>query len=230
MNLPPDRLWSAEITNERRYWEAQFVRARQFMQRRCELDSVLIEIAAQHPLVNGHEPGEEFTARLDLGHELFERFRRDATRVEIYVPGSRHVHEGIADKISLSSAGTMYLLSLGVPAHAIHGDDLNLAYKGVAGVYGSADECFVAASYFKDEDFGRLISVVSPAQLLRKTLHYAAFGVLPLSYTAPTEVMFHDYVEEVFNKIPYVLLKDHDLQSPDSEAANVLRGERKPEQ
>jgi hypothetical protein len=198
------------------------------MQSRRNEDSVLIEIAAQHPLANGDQPGSEFTARLDQGAELFRRFEALVPRVEIYVPGSRHVHEGVADTVSLSQAGTAYLLRLGILGESLHGDDLNLRYKGDAGVYNSADECFVAASYFRDEMFGHLISVVSPAQLLRKTLHYAAFGVLPLSYTAPTETMFHDYVDEIFDKIPYVLLTDHDLQSPDSVAAADMRASRKP--
>jgi hypothetical protein len=101
-------------------------------------------------------------------------------------------------------------------------------YKGDAGVYNSADECFVAASYFTDRGFAHLISIVSPAQLLRKVLHYAAFGVLPLTYTAPTAEMFHDYVGEIFDKIPYVLLVDHDLQSPGSTASAESRASRMP--
>ena len=198
------------------------------MLQRRDRRSVLIEVAAQHPLVNGSEPGEEFTARLERGKELFEKFRAEGMHVELYVPGSRHVHEGDPDKISLSEAGSFYLKNAGVPAEVIHGEDLNTAYKGTSGVYNSADECFVAASYFKDQGFGRLVSVVSPAQLLRKTLHYAASGVLPTSHTAPTDVMFHDYVEEAFDKIPYVLLVDHDLQSPDSRVAREMRAERQP--
>lgn len=189
---------------------------------------MLIEIAAQHPLVNGDQPGDEFSARLNRGVELFDTFRRLAPIVEVYVPGSLHMHGGSPDSVSLSYAGTTYLEAAGIPRSALHGDDLNLTYKGDAGVYNSADECFVTASYFKDQSFGHLVSVVSPAQLLRKTLHYAAFGVLPLSYTAPTEEMFHDYLDEIFEKIPYVLLVDHDLQSPESTAAAALRADRKP--
>ena len=221
--------WYTDATNARDYWTAQFAAARQFMYSRQNENSVLIEIAAQHPLVNGDQPGDEFSARLNRGVELFGTFRKLAPTVEIYVPGSLHVHESFPDSVSLSYAGTTYLEAAGIPRSVLHGDDLNLTYKGDAGVYNSADECFVAASYFKDRNFGRLVSVVSPAQLMRKTLHYAAFGVLPLSFTAPTEKMFHDYLEEIFDRIPYVLLVDHDLQSPESTEAAVLRAERKPE-
>jgi len=192
-------------------------------------DSVLIEVAAQHPLVNGTKPGSEFTARLDRGIELFRALQKEYQLVEMYVPGSRHAHLGTADDLSLSNAGTAYLREAGIPPEVLHGDDLNTTYKGNAGVYNSADECFVTASYFKDADFGRLISVVSPVQLFRKMLHYAAFGVLPLSYTAPTDSTYHDYVEEAFDNIPYVLLTDHDLQSAESSAAAEARAERMPD-
>jgi hypothetical protein len=228
MDAAPSNSWPEDATDARHYWASQFAAARSFMQSRRNERSVLIEIAAQHPLINGDQPGREFTARLDRGIELFRIFRQLNSRVEIYVPGSRHVHEGTPDTVSLSYAGLTYLQATGIPSVALHGDDLNLTYKGDAGVYNSADECFVASSYFKDGGFGRLVSVVSPAQLMRKTLHYAAFGVLPLTYTAPTEEMFHDYVDELFEKIPYVLLVDHDLQSPDSMVANAMRADRKP--
>ena len=111
--------------------------------------------------------------------------KKNGIKVEIYVPGSTHVFKGHADKISLSKAGINFLSQLGIPLEALHGDDLNIKYKGMDGVYNSADECFVAASYFKDNNFGRLYSVLSPVQLFRKTFHYMEYGVLPQNYNAP---------------------------------------------
>lgn len=195
---------------------------------RHEMQSVLIEVAAQHPLIDRTRPNDEFAARLARGVELAHTFKGAGLVVEVYVPGSRHMHHGVSDHISLSSAGTAYLVDAGLPRSMLHGDDLNDRYKGDAGVYGSADECFVAASYFKDNNFGALASVVSPVQLMRKMLHYIEFGVLPLAYTAPTESTHHSYIEEIFEAIPYVLAVDHDLQGPESIMAQKLRYERKP--
>jgi hypothetical protein len=52
--------------------------------------------------VDGIAPGEEFAARLRVGMELYDRFRTAGAAVEIYVPGSRLMADGIEDKISLS--------------------------------------------------------------------------------------------------------------------------------
>jgi hypothetical protein len=188
----------------------------------------LIEVAAQHPLVNGTRPGVEFSSRLDLGKSLYDELTQSGRDVELYVPGSIHVHEGRPDKISLSKAGRLYLEALGVPSTHIHGDDLNDRYKGREGVYGSADECFVAARYFTENPFGLLVSVVSPAQMLRKTLHYIEFGVVPLNHTAPTCESYHNYLYELFEKIPHVLLVDRTLQDGASGEAQRLRDQRMP--
>jgi hypothetical protein len=219
--------WLTDI-EARRFWERQYQLAHEFMASRRGDRSILIEIAAQHPLVDGVRPNEEFASRLDLGRRLYWEFSTEGRSVELYVPGSRHRDGDIVDSISLSAAGKAYLIDLDVPDEAIHGDDLNLKYKGRDGVYGSADECFVAASYFKDRSFGSLASVVSPAQLFRKTLHYLAFGVIPLNYTAPTTTGYHNYITEIFENIPHVLFANHDLQAPDSSSAQHLRDQRRP--
>lgn len=188
---------------------------------------VLIEIAAQHPLTDGIRPNEEFSARLERGRELFGRYREEGRFCEVYVPGSRHVFRGTADRVSLSEAGQAYLTGRGVPAAAIRGDDLNIKYKGGEGVYGSADECFVTASYYRDGDFGVLASVCSPGQMIRKTLHYIEFGVVPLNFTTPVLDGFHDYIDELFTQVPHVLAVDARVQG-DSTEAKRLRAERKP--
>jgi hypothetical protein len=208
-------------------WTAKLDAARATMKERAVASSVLIEIAAQHPLVDGVLPNEEFRTRLDRGKELFDAFRASGRAVEVYVPGSRHMFDGQPDLISLSSAGKSYLESLSIPSELIHGEDLNYRYKGTDGVYGSADECFVASQYFKDGLFGTLASVTSPAQMLRKTLHYIAFGVVPQNFTAPTIDSYHDYIDELFLAIPRVLAVDSTLQG-DSKDAERLRAERKP--
>ncbi len=211
----------------RNLWRSKYLRARAVMEERKDNHHTLIEIAAQHPLDDGIHPNDEFRARLERGKQLFELYRAASDRVEVYVPGSRHVFEGRPDRTSLSEAGRSYLIDNGMPPSAIRGDDLNSQYKGAEGVYNSADECFVAASYYKDTNFGILISVCSPAQMLRKTLHYIEFGVVPLNVTVPTLSSFHDYIDELFDKIPRVLTIDPSLQGHSAEARR-LREERKP--
>jgi hypothetical protein len=209
-------------------WHAKYSLAQAFMVERAKHSpKVLIEVAAQHPLTDGLYPNEEFQARLERGKELFEAYSALTSNVEIYVPGSSHVFSGQTDRISLSEAGRRFLEQHEIPEQIIRGDDLNWRYKGNDGVYGSADECFVTASYFKDAGFSILASVVSPAQMLRKTLHYIEFGVVPLNYTAPTLNAFHDYIEELFEQIPNILSVDSTLQGNSAEARR-LREERKP--
>jgi hypothetical protein len=110
--------------------------------------------------------------------------------------------------------------------------DLNQRYKGESaahpGVYCSADECFVAASYWRDGGFGHLLSVVSAGQSLRKMLHFIEFGVYPLMHTAPTLVAAHDPAVEAMTLIPSVLFEDASLQGEDSRQAVMFRTERVP--
>ena len=87
----------------------------------------------------------------------------------------------------------------------------------------------MAASHFRDGDFGTLVSVMSPAQLMRKTIHYVACGVLPLTHAVPTRSMFHNLlIDEALDGIPQALSIDHDLQHPNSAGAARLRTERRP--
>ncbi|MGW3179037.1 hypothetical protein ACWDD9_07215 [Kitasatospora sp. NPDC001119] len=209
-------------------WRERLSTAQAFMRARRHLPGVLIEVAAQHPLADRAVPGEEFEARLRRGHELYRGYLEAGRPVEVYVPGSRHRHLGVEDENSLSRAGGEFLEKLGVPAPVVRGDDLNERYKGEAGVYGSADECFVAASYFRDGGFGTLVSVCSPAQMMRKTLHYLQFGVYPLTHTAPTAEGFHDFLYELLVAVPEVMGTDDTLQDPGSDGAERLRSDRRP--
>lgn len=190
-------------------------------------NGLLIEVAAQHPLIDGIYPNPEFSARLDAAIKRYELERENRETVKIYVPGSRHMQNGIADRISLSEAGCNYLEMHGVDPADLYGEDANLKYKGDDGVYNSSDECYVAASLFRDLGFGRLASYCSPAQLMRKALSYIQFGVLPDMYSVPCDDMFHDYVDEVFIHIPVFLGDGTGLQA-DSDEAKRLREIRKP--
>jgi hypothetical protein len=216
-----------QATDARAAWDKKLEQARALMAARRGRPRALIEVAAQHPLVAGVRPNEEFEARLNRAHELYTELTTHGIDVELYVPGSCHMFHGIADKISLSQAGSDYFIASGISAAHIRGEELNHRYKGDDGVYNSADECFVTASYFKDGDFGTLITVLAPGQLHRKMLHYIHFGVLPLPHTAPTTTSFHNYVHEAFVELPHVLFEDPDLQAPGSPKANRLRAERR---
>jgi hypothetical protein len=223
---------AAATEQVREIWTAKLTAALDAVRARQSVASDLIEIAAQHPLIDGTGPDPEFTARLERGAELYRQSLAAGRAAEIYVPGSRFMDNGIEDKITLSAAGTRYLVGQGIPAASVHGDDLNDRYKGPGaaqpGVYCSADECFVAARYWTDSGFGRLLSVVSAGQLLRKMLHFVEFGVYPLMYSAPTLEAAHDPVIEALLMIPEVLFEDAGLQAPDARRAMAFRRSRMP--
>ena len=52
-------------------------------------NKVLIEVAAQHPLING-KPGEEFEHRLKKGIQIYNAEKEKGNNPIIYVPGSLH--------------------------------------------------------------------------------------------------------------------------------------------
>ena len=192
-------------------------------------EGVLIEVAAQHPLLRNGRPAPEFRARLDHAAAMYEELVDQGEDVMIYVPGSLHCHKGKADSISLSEAGTTYLKSKGIPEDVLLGDDANRRYKGDQGVYNSADECFVAAQLFFDGDYSKLYCICSPGQMMRKKLFYMAFGVLPMFCTVPTVSQAHDDIYEIFSAIPDVIYRDHTWQKPDSLNGNRTRDDRMPE-
>lgn len=209
------------------HWRKLADEARNTMAQVQKNDGLLIEVAAQHPLIDGVYPNPEFSARLNAAIKRYELERQNGEMVKLYVPGSRHMQDGVADQISLSAAGCNYLETHGVDPTDLYGEDANLKYKGDDGVYNSSDECYVATSLFRDLGFGRLASYCSPAQLMRKALSYIQFGVLPYMYSVPCEHMFHDYVDEAFIHIP-VFLGDGTGLQVNSDEAKRLRELRKP--
>lgn len=173
-------------------------------------NAVLIEIAAQHPLKDGMFPDVEFKARLDAGIELYNKL--SGRPVKIYVPGSRHVYNGIEDIISLSESGKRYLMQHNIPEIDIFADDANIEFMSDKGVYNSTDECFVAVSLFKKHNFQELYSVCSSGQMLRKMLCYIKFGCVPNFYTVSCEKMYHNPIDEIFKYIPKVLKEDETFE------------------
>ena len=155
---------------------------------------VLIEVAAQHPLVDGKFPGEEYAKRLGIAYGLMNE------DVYIYLPGSLH----IPDKITLSEAGRECLLKLGISEKRIITTDDE--------VYNSTDECKVAFRILIENDFAEIICVCSPAQLMRKVLSYISFGVYPSFRIASCDELFHSYVEEATRNIPILLHGDKELE------------------
>ena len=171
---------------------------------------VLIECAAQHPLVEGLYPGEEFSERLNKTIELYFEKKALGEDVKIYLPGSQHLiymqenGEKVlhADKISLSLSGANYLIEHGVSAEDIYSDEINRQIAGDDGVYNTGDETYVASEIFKRGKFNDLISVCSPGQLYRALNFFATHGVLPTVYTAPTEKSYHNVINELTGAIP----------------------------
>ncbi len=219
-------------TNQRKRWLQRLADAQRFMKFRAKNKKLLIEIAAQHPL-NGIQPGLEFQARLDRGIQLYKEWKKKGFDVEIYVPGSLHMHNGVQDKISLSQAGVNYLLEKAIPPKFVHGEDLNNIYKGEGathkGVYCSGDECKVASDAFKTGGFGLLFSVLSPRQAQRKQVHYVANGVVPKIYPVSTPQFFHKAKIEAFESVPEVLrASDPTFQAADCQPAIRFRESRMP--
>ena len=209
------------------YWKNKKEMADIYMkEKKTRSTGVLIEVASQHPLFEGDKPNIEFANRLDFAIGLLATLKTD--NVKIYVPGSRHSFNGIDDKISLSLAGKNYLVSKGIDENSILSEEANEKYKGDSGVYNSADECYVASEIFKNGDFGTLISICSPNQVMRKTFNYIEFGVLPLCYGIPSANMFHDVVSEYFNSLNETVFGDHSWQDETSEAFINSRKERRP--
>jgi hypothetical protein len=193
-------------------WKKDLEKAATFMATRRGRKTILIEVAAQHPLASGISPGPEFTARLQKAIVLYKQYKEEGFDVEIYVPGSRHMDNGREDVVSLSSSGVAFLQAQGVPAAVLHGEDLSDRYKGVntdaplKGIYCSADECYVAACYVIAHDYiGKLVSIVGPHQSRRKELHYIANGLCPTMVSTASSELHHDPIREITAHIPSVL-------------------------
>ena len=218
-----------EKTSVRDYWINKCEEAKKKMIAQDVIsDSILIEIAAQHPLTKSGEPGKEFKARLERGIELYNSYKEQNLEVKIFIPGSLHKYKGVVDVCSLSQSGINYLLAKGIPQEDIYEESILYKYKGEDGVYNTADECYVASKIFYDDNYAQLVSVCSPNQVLRKTLLYIEFGIIPYCYSVPVDKMYHNAIDELFDNINYILFKDHDCQNPNSEFFISSRKERKP--
>ncbi len=215
------------------YWKEKENTAKSLMSDRMddyETPHILIEVAAQHPLRADGTPNEEFAKRLNKAVEIYNK----NDNVKIYVPGSRHKKANVygaerVDVCSLSCAGKKYLIGKGVKEEDIFADEMNDEYKGDNGVYNSADECYVAAQIFKNGDFSRLICICAPFQCLKKAFFYCNEGILPIFETVSSEKMFHNFIEEAINVLPYTIYEDHNWQDKNSRLGKKSRAERKPQ-
>ena len=165
----------------------------------------LIEVSAQHPLVNGREPNEEYKARLNKAIELYYLMKKDNIDVKIYVTGSRHTYNSVTDAVSLSTAGRRYLCEQGISPSNIYAEEVEHTYILESGIYCSEDECKATYKLFCDTKYQKLICVCSPIQLMRKYLYYIKLGIAPDMVSVPCENMFHDPIEEIFVNIPKVI-------------------------
>lgn len=204
-------------------WRKYYSDAENYMDSVYNNSGTLIEVAAQHPLTDSGEPGDEFRARLDSAIKFYYNLEKPS---KFYIPGSLHKFNGKVDRVSLSEAGKQYLIKNGIPENDIYAEDANKEFKP-DGVYNSSDECYVTANLFKKLGYGRLVCFCSPAQLMRKALSYIQFGVIPDIYSVPIKNMFHNYVDETFRYMPELINDKTGLQS-NSKEAERLRKLRKP--
>lgn len=177
-------------------------------------NKVLIEVAAQHPLING-KPGEEFEYRLKKAIQIYNMEKEKGNYPIIYIPGSLHSvkknGEWETDEKSLSQAGKIYLIEKGIPEGNIRSDESNERFKE-DGVYNSGDECLVATLIAKDEEIDRIVSVVSSVQISRKALFYLEYGYLPEMYGVGVEKTYHNYIGEAFWSLYITYFIDHTWQ------------------
>lgn len=166
------------------------------------LPLALFSVHAQHPLVNGILPGLEFSARLRAVGEAYQaQYETHGRRILIYVAGSRHMYEGIADGVSLSAAGTQYLEDhFDIPRAVLHGEDWDEAFGFVptrskmqrdvvatqeqsGSVYCGQDEAVAATAGLRlvcrrnGIENGRLLAFCSPNQTARLTFGYLGAGL-----------------------------------------------------
>lgn len=210
------------------YWKNLHNTAVNNMIRRKDYKNHLIEVAAQHPLLDDGSPGKEFQERLDYAIDLYNKLKTNKkVSVKIYVPGSLHSYKGKCDPIPLSESGCRYLLDKGIPKDDLFGVEMNNLYKGNNGVYNSADECFVSSKIYLSGQYKQLHSVCSVNQMMRKKLFYIAFGIIPKMHTVDTDDMFHDDIYEIIQTIPDVIYNDHTWQDDNSKNAIRTRKDRK---
>lgn len=222
-----DSIWKLSKTYDdstEQYWNRKYEEA---LHSTLKTNKCLILVSAQHPLINGVEPNDEFKNRLDAAIELHNKLKSEGKEVKIYVPGSVHKANGIVDDISLSEAGKRYLLKHSINEEDIYADEMNIKYKKDKGVYNSADECYVAAKIFKDEHFEKLYCFCSPFQVSKNQLFLLENGVLGNIYSIPSNNYFHNPYFEFSEIIPDVLFYDHSWQD-NSFYGNKSRNERKP--
>jgi hypothetical protein len=219
---------SFKVKIHRQDWEEKEKAAKRLMSSRGKYNKLLIEVATDHPLKEKEYPSDEFTARLNLGLELYQKEKAKGIKVTVFVPGSLHLDNGKKDLVSLSEAGVKYLQGKGIKEDDLHGEDLIKRYLGDKGCYNTADECFISSSYFKDNDFGHFYSICSPAQSLRKGLNYIWFGVIPQIFTVATSKLHHSYVVEAYENVPYTRDVDPSGQEKDSYFYKISREIRKP--
>ena len=180
--------------------------------------NVLIEVAAIHPLVEG-KPGREFQEHLDQAIKLYTIEKEKGNNPIIYIPGSLHciidreTNTPKVDSQPLSEAGKEYLISKGIPEEIIRANVANINIKHEDGVYNSGDECYVATQIAREENCGRILSVVSPVQLYRKALFYQEFGFNPEMYATGSEKTNHNYIGELFWSLYITYMNDQDWQT-----------------
>lgn len=187
------------------FWDAKYDAALAYMAECKDNPGVLIEVAAQHPLVNGLLPGEEFQARLNTAAGIYHYYR-ESCACKLYLPGGRHKVGDVEDQVTLSEAGITFLHTVcGIPMEDMLGHEDNMRVTNGAGVFNSDDECKVAAALFAEQRCGKLICVCSPGQMMRKALGYIKYGCLPDFHTVSVPNSHHRIPWEACVGIPRVV-------------------------
>lgn len=211
----------------RQYWASKYKAAVAKTSSMLDRSScTLIEVSAQHPLIRGRYPNEEFTARLNHAVELFKNNLNE--NYIIYVPGSRHRINDDNDKISLSKAGVDYLLQKGIPKERIFGNEINNKYMKDAGVYNSSDECYAASKLYTDKNCNKLICICSPYQIMRKTFYYLEHGIIPECHSITSGSMYHNPISEYFESLHSAVYDHQNWQDPNSSLFINSRKDRRP--
>lgn len=221
-----------QYTEQFNKWDAMYQEAVGNMAACASASSdVFIEIAAQHPLVNGLYPGEEFESRLQEGlKRLLEPAKYLGENIHpkhvfLYVPGGRHKKDGVEDTISLSEAGMAWLRAhdCGLHTQLRGGDELNARLTDGRGIFNGEDECDAAVRMFKELGAGRFICICSQGQMMRKALAYIRRGYYPEFVVVPGK--HHSPVWEAFYGIPRLIGAGEVMSAEDREARIAGKGE-----
>lgn len=98
---------------------------------------------------------------------------------------------------------------VGLQSDHIYADEMNLKFINQSIVCDIMDECFVSSMIFENMDFGKFHCVCASGQMMRTVLSYIKFGYVPYMHTVSCDIMYYNYIDEIFKYIPEFLSNEY---------------------